>query len=412
MGRELRIIVSARVLMSSARALAAIAAPIYLAEEGFSAVALGALFLVVGLSSAVLSVSVGLLSDRTSRRPFMVAVPLLAAAAAAVFAFGRSAGILVAAAAIGSFGRGAGAGSGTAGPYQPAEAALILEVVPARRRNDAFGRLAFGSAVGAVLGSLLALTAPSAGLRGAAALSGYRPLFLVGGGLATAAGLIALWLREPPRRVPSDGRPRRTRFPWRSLPLLAKLWTVNTVNGVALGMFGPFITYWLYRRYAAGAAEIGLLFAVINVISAVSTLAAAEMARRFGLVRTVATVRAVQAVLLVPMVLAPSFALAGGVYLVRMMVQRIGMPLRQSYAVAMADPEERASVAALSQTPGQMAMSASSLLSGWLLESVSLELPFEIAGGLQFLTAVIFWLFFRRLPPGEERVVVTVEGAG
>jgi MFS family permease len=411
MGRDLRIIFSARVLMSAARALAAVAAPVYLAEEGFSAIALGALFLTVALTSAVFSTTVGLLSDRTGRRVFMVTVPLLAAVAAVVFAVTRSTGVLVAAAAIGSFGRGSGAGSGTVGPYQPAESALTLEVVPSRRRNDAFGRLAFGSAAGALVGGLLALSAPAPGLRGAAAFAGYRPVFVAAAALAVGAGILALWLHEPARRPPADGARPRTRFPRRSLPLLVKLWATNSVNGLAVGMFAPFITYWLYRRYGVGAGEIGVLFAVINAASAASTLAAASVARRFGLVRTVATVRAVNAVLLVPMVLAPSFVLAGAVYLVRMTVQRVGLPLRQSYAVTMAHPEERASVAALSTVPSQVAMSASPVLSGWILDSVSLELPFEIAGALQFLNAALYWLFFRRLPPGEERVAMSGEGA-
>lgn len=410
MTRDLRIIVTARAVMSASRALAAVAAPVYLAEQGYSAIALGVLFLVVALASAVLSAGVGLAADRTGRRPFMIAVPLLAALAAVAFSLSRDVWLLFPAAALGSFGRGAGAGSGTVGPYQPAEAALTLEVVAPRRRNDAFGRLAFASALGALVGGLLALTAPPATLRGSVALSAYRPLFLIVGGLACAAALLGLWLHEPPRRPTAEGRRRRPRFPRRSRPLLVKLWAANAVNGLAIGMFGPFITYWFYRRYGVGAGEIGVLFAIINAVTAGVTLAAAPIARRAGLVRTVASVRSLQALLLIPMVLAPAFALAGAVYLVRMAVARIGLPLRQSYVVAMAHPEERASVMALSQVPSQAAMAASPLLSGWLFDSVSLELPFEIAGALQFLNALLFWLFFRRLPPREERVAVAGGG--
>ncbi len=410
MTRDLRIIAAARVVMSAARALSAVAVPVYLAEQGYSAIALGTLFLVVGLASAVLSTAIGLVADRTGRRPFMIAVPFLAALAAVAFAVSRDAWLLFPAAALGSFGRGAGAGGGAVGPYQPAEAALTLEVVPQRRRNDAFGRLAFGSSVGALAGGLLALTAPPATLRAGAALSGYRPLFLITAALALGAGLHALGLRELPRRPLPEGRRRRVRFPRRSRPILVKLWAANAVNGLAIGMFGPFITYWFYRRYGVGAGEIGVLFAIINAASAGSTLVAAPLARRAGLVRTVASVRALQAVLLVPMVLAPAFALAGAVYLVRMAVQRIGLPLRQSYVVAMAHPEERASVMALSQVPSQAAMAASPVLSGWLFDSVSLELPFEIAGALQLLNAALFWIFFRRLPPREERVAVADGG--
>jgi predicted MFS family arabinose efflux permease len=172
---------------------------------------------------------------------------------------------------------------------------------------------------------------------------------------------------------------------------------------MAIGMFGPFVTYWLYRRFGAGAAEVGVLYAVINAATMASSLSAAGLARRWGLVRTVGVVRTAQAVLIVPMVLAPSFAFAGGIYFVRMIVQRIGLPLRQSYAIGLAHPDERASVTALSNVPSQLAMSVSPLLTGYLFEAVSLSLPFEVAALLQFANATSFWALFRDHPPEEER---------
>lgn len=407
MGRELTIIFSARVLMSGARALAGIIAPIYLALEGFNAFSLGLLFLSVALVSALLSSAVGVLSDKVGRKAFLVVLPFFATVAGISFALSRDAAVLVVTASLGSFGRGAGAGAGAIGPYQPAETALVSEVTEGSQRNAAFGRLAFGSSIGALAGSLLALLVDRSHVHGAEAMRAFAPAFLATAGLAAIAGLLALALHEPERPKTAGGERRRVRFPSRSRPLLYRLWATNGVNGLAIGMFGPFITYWLYARYGASAAEIGVLYAVINAFTAISTLSAAGLARRFGLIKTVTAVRVAQAVLLVPMVLSPSFALAGAIYLVRMVVQRIGLPLRQSYVVAMADPDERASVTALSNLPSQGAMAASPVLAGYLFESVSLELPFEMAGALQLINALMYWAFFRRLPPLEEQLATT-----
>ena len=398
----------ARVSMSAGRALAAVVAPVYLARLGYSGLRLGEMFAVIAIAAAALSAAVGLLSDRIGRRPFLVVFPLLTAGAVVVFATSEPTWVLFAAASVGSFGRGAGAGAGAVGPYQPAESALVTELAPDRVRNVVFGRLAFGSSLGALIGGLLAVaTDAGAGSRGAALVDAFRPAFLVMALVSLLAGVVALAITEPPRPARAthhaDGT-KRTRFPRRSLPLLVRLWVSNSVNGLAIGMFGPFVTYWFYRRYGAGPGEIGALFAVINVVTLASTLSAAGMAKRWGLVRTVSVVRVVQAVLLVPMVLAPSFLLAGAIYLVRMVVQRAGLPLRQSYVLAMADPEERSSVAALANIPSQVAMAASPIASGYLLEEVSLSLPFEIAGGLQLVNAVMFWVFFRHRPPAEEEV--------
>jgi MFS family permease len=413
--RNFTLVFSARVAMSAGRALAGVVTPIYLALEGFGAFEISEYVLAVAAMSAVLSAVVGLFADRVGRKPFLVVMPMFTAAAGLVFAFSGWAPLLFLLGALGSFGRGAGAGAGAVGPYQPAESALAVDIVPARHRNSVFGRLSFGSSAGATVGGLMALLAPSSVVHGAVATSHFRGAFLAVATVSLLAGLLALGLHEPGRAgqvedggaSPQAGGRRpglfRGGFPRRSRWLLYRLWATNTLNGMAVGMFGPFITYWFYRRYGVSAAEIGTLFAVINVVTMASTLSAAGMARRWGLVRTVSVVRTAQAVLLVPMVLAPSFWLAGAVYLVRMAVQRIGLPLRQSYATGLADPSERASVAALSNLPSQLAMAASPLLTGYLFEEVGLALPFEVAAVLQFSNAATFWALFRNHPPEEER---------
>jgi len=405
--RNYALVFWARLAMSAGRSLAGVVVPVYLALQGFSAVELALWVLVVSATAAVFSSAIGLASDRVGRRPFLVALPLFTAAAALAFALFRTDGVLFVAAAIGSFGRGSGAGAGAVGPYQPAESALVTETVSSDARNAAFGRLAFASSIGALIGGGLATLAGNAHVHGAAALSAYRPAFLAIVAVSAVAGLLALGLEEPRRPPrPADparrSRPGRVRLPRRSRWLLFRLWVTNGLNGIAVGMFGPFITYWLYRRYGVGPTEIGVLFAVINLATTVSTLSAAGLARRYGLVRTVVVFRILSGILLVPMVLAPTFALAGAVYLVRMVLQRVSLPLRQSYVLAMADPEERASVAALSNVPAQVAMTASPLLTGFLFEVVSLSLPFELSSIFFCLNGIFYWIFFRSRPPEEE----------
>ncbi len=404
--RNFELIFVARATMSTGRALAGVVAPIYLALEGFGPLALATYVMIVALASAMTSALIGLTSDQVGRRVFLVVVPMLTAAAGAGFAFTGSPPALFALGALGSFGRGAGAGAGTVGPYQPAEQAFVTDDTPARYRNSAFGRLSFGSSAGAAIGGLLALLAPTAHLHAMAATNAYRPAFLAVAGASLLAGLLALGLEEPKASRRAWREPARkslrTRLPQKSRWLLYRLWVTNTTNGLAVGLFGPFVTYWFFRRFAASPERIGVLFTVINLATMVSALSAAGLAQRWGLVRTVSAVRTAQALLLVPMALAPNFWVAGAVYLVRMMVQRVGLPLRQSYVLALADPSERASVAALSNLPSQLATAVSPMLTGYLMQEVSLAIPFEVAAVLQFTNAATFYGFFRAAPPEEE----------
>ena len=448
--RNLRIILIGRSAMSVARAIAGVVTALYLAADGFSALEIGALFLVVTVVSAVISTAVGMTSDRVGRKPYLVAVPLLAAVSAGVFALSREPVLLFVFAALGSFGRGQGAGGGTVGPYQPAESAFVAESVPPSARAAAFGRLAFVAAAGAIVGSLLAgLARNNPRMSAAAAMASYRPAFIAAGALAAVAAVAALWLREPggrwgwrhrrastaadrpatstplpapdPAAAGKDGHPivagtnpaapgngavltgavprrpvRRSPISWprRSWPALWRLWVTNGVNGLGIGLLGPFLSYWLARRYGASPATIGLLFALVNLGSLVTTLTAAGVGRRLGTVRAIVAVRAIGGVLTIPMVLAPTFWLAGAVFLVRMMAQRTGMPLRQSFTQDLAHPDERSSVAALSLLPAQGTMAASQVLAGYLFDEVGLAAPFELSALFQLANAALYGLLF------------------
>ena len=399
-GRNLRVVLLARIAMSVSRAVASVVTALYLAQIGFSAVRIGVLFVGVTLASALMSSAIGLLADRWGRRPFLIVVPIIAACSGVAFATTRITVVLFVAAALGSFGRGSGAGAGSVGPYQPAESALIAETVRAERRAAAFARLSFVSSVGALLGGIAAsVVRTTPGMTPAAATAAYRPAFLIAALLAAIAGLLGFRLREPGRH-PTPGGPRaRMRWPRRSWPALWRFWVTNATNGAGIGLFGPFVSYWFFRRYGASPATIGLLFALVNVASLVPTLAASRVGRRLGTVRAIVAVRVVGGALLVPMVLAPTFWLAGIVYIVRMMVQRIGLPLRQSFTQDMADPGERASVAALANLPAQGTMAAGQAVGGWLFDAVDLAAPFLLAAGFQIANAVLYWALFTLRPP-------------
>jgi predicted MFS family arabinose efflux permease len=230
--------------------------------------------------------------------------------------------------------------------------------------------------------------------------------------IALLAGLLALPISEP-RRVtrPSsrNGQAKVLRTGLR-FSLSAQSWLVlwrlfisNSMNGLAVGFFGPFITYWFYRRYGAGPEAIGMLYSVINLAAMFGNLGAARFARRLGLVRAITVSRMLQAILIIPMVLAPNFWLAGAIYLLRMIAQRVGLPLRQSYVLGVVRSEERGTVGALSTVPSQVTSAVSPSLAGYLFDHVALSLPFEVGAILQGINTALFYFFFRDLQPPEER---------
>jgi MFS family permease len=368
---------------------------------------MGAIFAAVAVGSALLSTMVGTLADRIGRKPFLILFPAVTALAALICAFTDTTGLLVAACVIGSFGRGGGAGGGNVGPYMPAEQSLLAASAPEATRTKNFGRLAFMSSFGALVGGLLAAVTVSGHLTRINAEAIFRLSFLATGLSALIAGALGLLLVEttPPKLTLRMARQaaRGGFFPRNSAGLVYRLWLTNALNGAAIGLFAPFVSYWLFRRYGASTAEIGVLYAIVNVVSMASNLSAEPLARRFGLVRATVGLRIIVAALFVPMALSPNLYLAGFFYLLRMTGQRIVLPMRQSYVMGMAEPSERSRVAAISQLPAQATSAATPTLAGLLFDEVSLAAPFLLASVFQLLNAVTYYYFFRNLHPEEER---------
>ncbi|HUX39525.1 MAG TPA: MFS transporter [Rectinemataceae bacterium] len=407
--RDIGLVFSARFFMSATRALAGIVLPVYLASLGYSGFALGILYSLSAIASAILSTLIGWGSDRFGRKPFLIATPLLTALACLAFMYFREALPLFAFAALGSLGRGAGAGAGMIGPYQPAEQAYLTAKVGAKDRNALFGRMAFTSSLGALVGGGPAIALATL-LASGKTPDEFRLEFLFGALFALVCALLAIPLGEKRPPAPAAKKPRAesgrrglgARLSPTSWKILLRLWVTNGVNGLAVGFFGPLITYWFNRRFGASPLEIGVLYSLINLASLSSNLASSRVASRFGIVRTIVVSRFAQAILIVPMVLAPSFWLAGAIYLVRMMVQRLGLPLRQSFVMGVVPDEERGRVGSLSNLPSQASSALSPSLAGYIFERLSMDAPFAIGALLQGVNAFLFMVFFRDIRPPEE----------
>ncbi len=434
--RDLLLLFGGRAVRSISQSFLAIVVPLYLARLGYSAVQIGVLFSAGAIASALLATAVGLLSDRLGRKTLLILIALLSVGGGLAFALSGSFIVLVVAGALGTIGRGGGAGSGgAAGPFAPAEQALIGEHAGDEARTSAFGVVSFVGVLAGAAGSLLALV-PAAlkAVAGTSLLDGYRVLFLLSALLGVALALVIAPVREH-RSAPASEKGSETAKVARSagppapqieahssdrasddaadrpgpLGLSRSSWKViwrfmvtNATNGLAIGVLGPFVVYWFYRRFGADAAEMGVLFFVINLAGAVPDLFASRFARRLGAVKAVVATRSVSVVLLAIMAIMPSFALAAAIYLVRMVVNTLANPIRQSYLMGIIDPRDRSSAAGLSNLPSQVGAAVSPSIAGYLMQEVALAVPLELAAVLQGINAILYYLFFRDIHPPEE----------
>jgi MFS family permease len=407
--RDIVLLLSGRALRSLTQGFLTVLVPVYLAGQGYTATRVGIVFTAGAVGSILLTATVGLAADRIGRKPLLIALGFLSAAAALGFALTTSYSMLLIAAACGTIGRGGGAGSsGAFGPYYPAEQPLLAEQVRDADRTHVFGVVAVVGVLAGALGSLTAAL-PTVLQRGFGMpeSAGARALFFAAAALGVAMALVVVPVREPalkPRRPGQRLHAATWNVLWRFL-------ITNATNGLAIGMLGPVLVYWFHVRFGATAAELGTLYFLANVLAAPSNLMAAPVARRFGTVRAVVMLRTIAVTLMAIMALAPTFVIAGALFLLRTQVNTMANPMRQSFLMGMVDPADRSTAAGFSNLPLQVLSSAGPTIAGQLMQSVWVSLPLELAAGLQAVNTVLYHAFFHRMRLPEERERAAVAAA-
>lgn len=401
LNRDIQWLIISRAVRSIGQGYLGIILPLYLVALGYNAIALGTMFTVSAIVSAGLTLLISILADLSSRKLFVIIFSLLTAIASVVFVLTTNFAVLVIVAAIGTLAQNAGAGGIGGGPVYPAQQALITDFTKPQSRTVVFSAFSFVSTLVTTIGSLFA-SVPDILLHdfGFTRAASYQPLFLLTGMLALLAALTTVPVHEQHRQKSGSWRSRL--LPRQSRDVIGKLAITNLLNGLGVGFFAPFISYWFYTRFGEGPTQIGLLFAAVNLGSALPYLIAPQLARILGVVRAVIAIRALGVVSLAALPFMPSFPIAAGLYFIRMTLQRASIPLRQSYTMGVVAESERSSAAGLSNLPSQIATTVSPLIAGYVFENISLELPFEIGTVFQLLNLITFWAFFRNAPLPEE----------
>jgi MFS family permease len=244
-----------RAARSFSQALLVIVVPLYIAAAGYSTLQVGYLLSVALAGSTGMTILVGVFSDRNGRKPMLLVIAGFAAFGTAVYALTTRFWILAVMAALASI-RGGGAGSGGGfGPFYPAEQALVAGSSKDQDRNAVFSSLSLVGVLAGGVGSAVALLPGILrDLFQFTAVNSYRPIFWIAAIASVCIIALTLPIKEehnPPAR-PEAG----TRLSPRNL--IGRLWLSNSINGLSMGVLGPFLTYWLALRYGVASTEICL----------------------------------------------------------------------------------------------------------------------------------------------------------
>lgn len=400
-------VILVRGLRSFTQAYLNVVAPLYLLSLGVSSAGLGVLFTASFLIGAVLAVPVGIFADRWGRKPFLVTFTILMIIWGVVYWQTNNVSVLLGISAIAGIGRGGGGmGAGQAGPFAPAETALLADLVPEPDRRRVFSWNGIFSSILAAAGAAIAgvpelLKGDHLGILGS-----DKSLFLLTAILAVVSLWILFAVPEPPRKPRKKGR--RRPIGRKSTQIIVRQGIAGAFNAFGVGFVNSLFVVWLHLRFGVGAASIGPVFAASYLLSAASVWGASAMAGKVGSVRTIVITRFGAALLMVATALSPTFFVAVVLQILRTAVTMMVTPVRQSFTMGLFPSEERASAAGLTGVVRRLSGAASPPITGALFESGSLELPFFLGAALQIISALFYSAFFGKMDtlstPNEEVV--------
>jgi MFS family permease len=373
---------------------------LYLAQQGLSSSAIGAVLTGTMIEDALLTIALSALASRIGRRRIMVFTAPLLTLGGIVLAVAHRPWMLIAGAVVGTL----SPTGQEAGPFSPIEQALLPETVAREARTRAFGWYNVFGFLPAALGSMAAgawlKIANVMALDEAQAYRSMLWLYATGG---VALLLIYTQFSSRVERAPVTAV-AATRFGLhRSRGIVLQLSAFQAMDSFA-GSFiiQSLLAYWFHVRFGVDAATLGALFFGTNLLSAVSFFAATRVAERLGLLNTMVFTHLPSNVLLVVVPFMPSFPLAAAVLLARHLLSQMDVPTRQAYTMALVVADERPAAAGFTASARALAQSAGPLCSGFALRTAATGLPFFIAGGLKIVYDLSLYFRFRSIPLADD----------
>lgn len=378
---------------------------IYLSQLGYSTVTIGFVVTTAYASAAVLTAVWGYLSDRYGRKNILVLLAALTIVSNLIYLFSSHLIFIIAAVVIANVGAGgSGAGGQGGGPMSPVEQALLAEKCTAENRNKIFSTNAFvGSMMGALGALLSGLPQHLQEKFGWQPIASYKPLFALT--ILFSIVLMYAYSRIDEHHAPKkrENKPLVTK----ANAFVVKMSLLGMIDNLGGGLISPLISYWFFLRYGVELKSLGFMFFLSYFLAAMSFLTAPIIARRIGVVRTMAFSHGLASLIWLVLPLAPTFAIAATMTIIRSYLAYMDNPLRSSFIMGVVRPEDRGAAAGFTTLSRHVPVAVSPTLSAYLMQAFTLNVPVFIGGFLQLTHDCIFYFLFRDVKPPEEQAVKT-----
>jgi MFS family permease len=374
---------------------------IYLKDVGLSEPEIGLLFALTLAGDTVISLWLTTRADRIGRKRMLIAGALLMVLGGGGVAVTGQFWPLLAAATIGVV----SPHGKEVGPFLPIEQAALSQTLSADQRTRTFAWYQLAGSFAAAIGALACGWMVAAfEMHGVESPESYRAVLYLYAGVGVLLAFLFTCL-SPSSETFTPAR-RDARFGLHSSRgIVLKLSGLFAMDAFGGGFILDTLTaLWFHYRFDADVATLGTILFAANLLAGLSGPAAARLAKRFGLLNTMVLTHVPSNVLLLLVPFMPTLPWAVAVLLLRFAISQMDVPTRQSYTVAVVDPDERSAAAGVTGVARSTGAALSPYLAGILLASPVLSggLFFMASGCLKLAYDGLLYLLFRRVQLPEE----------
>jgi len=401
---DIRILFTTRIVRLFCYGFLSVILALYLDETGLTEPQIGLLFTLTLAGDAGISLWLTTSADRFGRKKTLIIGALLMAGAGLGFFLTRNYILLIITSIIGVM-----SPSGKEiGPFLSVEQASLSQLVPDQKRTGYFAwyNLAgsFAAAFGALIGGWLAYFLQRNGMQ---AIDAYQTVLIgyaIGGFILSFLFLLLSRDIEVEKSTQIKSIPRLLGL-HKSRSVILKLSALFSLDAFAGGLIiQAMFAYWFNLRFGIDTNIIGSIFFGANILAGISALLAVRIAKRFGLINTMVFTHIPSNILLILLPFMPTLPLAIGLLLLRFSISQMDVPTRQSYTMAVVDPDERSAASGVTTIARSVGAAISPLLTGLFFSLPALlSLPFIMSGGLKITYDLLLFREFRTVKPPEEK---------
>jgi len=392
--RDGKLIILARAAGTFAQGQLAVILGVYLKLLGFSTGEIGLLLSINLAGTTFFSFIAGFASNLVGRRRLLLLLTATSVWYGVALVFTDNFWILALFAFM----------AGSAG-LQPIEQATIAEAAPPEKRTYMYALYNNARTIPLAVGALaVGLAEVYQAAFGVGEVASYKLVFL-GTVLFTAlAGVFYGFLSQEVEVAQTSRRwvnPLTTRSR-RHILTFASLSSIDHFGG---GLVTPtLVALWFFQYHGVeNATSLGSIFFFSSLIMALSHWIAARLAGWIGLLNTMVYTHIPSSILLVMIPFMPTVWLSIACWQLRALFSQMDLPTRESYTMAVVQPEERIAMTGTSVATRNVVYVPSPSLGTFLLGATPAGAGMFIAGGiLKGGYDIALYFVFRRVKPPEE----------